>query len=328
MNFADFCQYRDVVLRERGNVLNCAEMNLYRSLNRLIPQRPPSMAKTTHRCHLAAEWAERMRIPTTAHAALCSSGVRDSLATLFRHYSTADTKLWLPTDNYPVYGEIAAAAGLDCNWFGTIPKPKWPSDKPTLQMELLLVSNPLKPLGRWLDPHDETALIDWLNADSRRRLLLDTVYTFATEFHSSTLRLLETGQTILLHSLTKGWLHPKLFGIALVPNSDVATLMPCFRSNPPTQSSLAHARDLLAHHSEMPIAISNELLGARSRLLSAVPTIPNSSVRPDSAPGYFVIVPRSADEWLNKRNVLGIPPTVFGASRTDLTVLSSLRFLE
>ena len=327
MNFAEFQQRRKIVLRERGDVLDCAETNLYRALARLIPSAMPQAEGTVHRCHLAAEWAARFGLSAAAQRALCSCGVRDSLAILFRHYSAENVKLWLPSDNYPVYGELARTAGLMPDWFPTLPQPCWPANAPGAAPELLVVTNPLKPLGRWLDANDEDALLSWLAADSRRRLLLDAVYTFATEFHSSTLRLLATNQTILLHSLTKGWLHPRLFGIALVPEADAAALAPAFRTQPPPQPNLARARELIAHAIETPISVANELARARERLLNALPTV-HSVPQSGTALGYFTIVPGSAAEWLEKENILGIPVTAFGSLRADLTILSSLRFVE
>lgn len=326
MNFAEFQQRREIILLERRDVLDCAETNLYRTLARLIPSATRQPEGTVHRCHLAAEWAKRFGLAAAALQAFCSCGVRDSLAILFRHFSAENVKLWLPSDNYPVYSELARAAGLTPTCFPTLPEPCWPANPPGAEPELLVVTNPLKPLGRWLDASDEDALLAWLAADSRRRLLLDVVYTFATEFHSSTLRLLATNQTILLHSLTKGWLHPRLFGIALVPESDVAALSPAFRTQPPPQPNLARARELLAHATEMPITVANELTSARERLLNALPTI-HPMPQSEMASGYFTIVSGSAAEWLEKENILGIPVTAFGSLRTDLTILSSLRFV-
>ena len=174
MNFAEFLEFRAHVLCESRDVLDCAETNLYRTLARLVPPAHPPLDGTIHRCHLAAEWSERFGIPTAARRALCSSGVRDSLEILFRHYAAQGAKLWLPFDNYPVYGELASAAGLTPNLFPTIPEPCWPADPPSAvprsaTPELLVVTNPLKPLGRWLDARDEDALLAWLAASSRRR---------------------------------------------------------------------------------------------------------------------------------------------------------------
>jgi len=279
-----------------------------------------------HRCHLATEWAARFDLPPELSSrALISCGVRDSLALLFRHYAGEKARLWLPADTYPVYGELARAAGLVPLEFVTLPEPAWPDTLPDPRTELLVITNPLKPLGRWLPPGDVSALTAWLDASPHRRLLLDTVYTFETRFHPATLMLLATQQTILLHSLTKGWLHPRLFGVALVPESDTAALAPVFRAQPPPQSNLARARELMAQQPGMPASIARELDLAQSRLLS---TIPQDLTPPTTAdaPGYFTPVAGRWQDILDGGNVLGLPATVFGSKCEDITILSSLSF--
>jgi histidinol-phosphate/aromatic aminotransferase/cobyric acid decarboxylase-like protein len=256
-----------------------------------------------------------------------SSGVRDSLTRLFRYYAGPKARLWLPADNYPVYGELARAAGLTAQEFLTMPAPVWPDAKPQAAVEVLVLTNPVKPLGRWLTREDVTALTAWLAASPSRRLLLDVVYTFDLRFHPTTLQLVATGQTILLHSLTKGWLHPRLFGIALVPESDAKALAPTFRAQPPPQPSLARARELLSCYPEMPVAVGTEIAASRTRLRAAVPV---GVCGPTSADvtGYFTPVMGRWSDLLKEANVLGLPAPVFGSSREDITILSSLNFFK
>lgn len=327
MNFADFQHLREGLLRERSDVRDCAATNLYAALAGLIPPHAAAPERTVHRCHLATEWAEAFGFPPEAsRCALVSCGVRDSLAILFRHYAAENAQLWLPSDNYPVYADIARAAGFPTREFATLPEPAWPDAAPHTATELLLVTNPLKPLGRWLTDSDVAALTAWLAAHPGRRLLLDAVYTFETRFHTTTLQLLATQQVILLHSLTKGWLHPRLFGVALVPEQDSAILAPVFRAQPPSQPNLARARELMASHAGMPEKISLELAAAKERLHSAIPPhlVPITGT---DAPGYFVPLAGKWRELLDSTNVLGIPASAFGSQCEDITILSSLGFL-
>lgn len=327
MNFAQFQQFREKLRRERPEVVDCAATNLYAALARFIPPTATPTSHTVHRCHLATEWTARFDLsPGLSSRALISCGVRDSLALLFRHYAREGAQLWLPADTYPVYGALARAAGLIPHEFLTLPEPAWPTSPPLPGAELLVVANPLKPVGRWLSPGDVAALTAWLALSPRRRLLLDAVYTFETRFHPTALQLLATQQTILLHSLTKGWLHPRLFGVALIPERDAAALTPVFRTQPPPQSSLARARELMAQHAEMPANISRELDAARSRLLSSIPPHLTPLAMADS-PGYFTPVAGRWQDILDGTNVLGLPATVFGSQREDITILSSLSFL-
>jgi histidinol-phosphate/aromatic aminotransferase/cobyric acid decarboxylase-like protein len=242
---------------------------------------------------------------------------------LFRHYASKGAKVWLPTDNYPVYGELARKAGAAPNEFVTLPEPKWPDATGFSGPEILVVTNPLKPLGRWLPSADVSALVQWLNGSPALRIILDTVYTFDARFHPTTLALLETQQTILLHSLTKGWLHPRLFGIALVPEQNAEALTPVFRANPPSQSSLARARVLMGQHAALPTTVGAVLNSARGGLISRLETkLPLLS----RSEGYFFPVQGRWSELLDKVGVLGLPVSVFGSDREEMTILSSLTF--
>jgi aspartate/methionine/tyrosine aminotransferase len=327
MKFADFQQFREKVLREQRDVLDCAATNLYAALARLIPPFTPVPEHTVHRCHLATEWGQHFGFPAeTSRLSLVSCGVRDSLSRLFSHYKGTNACLWLPADNYPVYGELARAAGLIPLEFPTLPDPIWPDAPPTTGPELIVVTNPLKPLGRWLSHQDVAALIAWLHASPQRRLILDVVYTFDRQFHTTTLELVETEQTILLHSLTKGWLHPRLFGIALVPKRDAGTLADVFRALPPAQSNLVRARELLSHHADMPAVIAREIAASRKRLFSALPE-DFPAISPVEASSYFMPIRGHWSDLLESKNVLGIPASVFGSPREDITILSSLNFV-
>jgi aspartate/methionine/tyrosine aminotransferase len=325
MNFAEFQQSREKILRERESVLDCAETNLYRALACLAPPTFPPPSTTIHRCHVAAEWAECFGFANeTARRALVSCGVRDSLAILFQHYAGANSRLWLPRDNYPVYAELARSAELATSEFPTLNDILWPDATPASYAEILLVTNPLKPTGRWLNSRDVQQLEVWLAQDASRRLLLDAVYTFGTEFHPTTLRLLKTRQAILLHSVTKGWLHPRLFGVALVPEADFAMLAPVFRAKPPPPN-LSHARELLTQHRATPAAVATALACTREKFAAAMPQTIQLPACGD-APGYFFPVSAPWQILLDRHGILGLPASVFGSQREDITILSSLKF--
>lgn len=326
MNFTEFQVMREKIRIERPGVIDCAATNLYSALARLFSPTSAAPNHTVHRCDLAAEWVQCFGfLPEVAGCAFVSSGVRDSLTLLFRYYAETKARLWLPADNYPVYGELARAAGIAAQEFLTLPAPVWPDAKPGTAIEVLVLTNPVKPLGRWLTMEDVAVLTAWLAASPNRRLLLDAVYTFDPRFHPTTLQLVATGQTILLHSLTKGWLHPRLFGIALVPESDARVLAPIFRAQPPPQPSLARARELLSCYRKTPVAVGAEIAAARTRLRSALAGGACGLTSADVT-GYFTPVVGGWSDLLEEANVLGIPASVFGSSHEDITILSSLNF--
>ena len=326
MNFSEFQSFREQLLRERSDIADCAETNLYRTLARLLPPSEATPDGPVHRCHLAEAWANRFGLPAeSAPRAFISCGVRDSLERLFRHYAKQPVRLWLPEDNYPVYRDLATATGLTPRFFSTLPEPIWPNQPPEHGPEILLITNPLKPLGRWLDDREVQSLTTWLAQSPQRRLLIDAVYTFEMRFHESTARLLSTGKTLLLHSLTKGWLSPRLFGVALVPESDAPALLPHFRENPPAQPSLVRAREFLLRYPDMPHTIACELMQANHRLNAMVPTR-TTRLTGNSTPGYFIALATPWTELLERDRLLGLPAAVFGSPRNDITILSSLNF--
>lgn len=167
-----------------------------------------------------------------------------------------------------------------------------------------------------LTTEDVSVLVRWLAANPGRRLLLDAVYTFGIRFHESTMELVRGGQTILLHSLTKGWLRPKVFGVALVPPQDVDALAPVFRRESPSQANLAEAQFLISACRDLPERVAGTIETANRTLRSTF-------VVPDAV-GYFHPVARPWSRMLDE-GILGIPAAVFGSACADITILSSLR---
>ena len=327
MNFISFQEQRKALLEKRPKLLDCAETNLYRALSHLIPTLPPPPKDKVHRCHLATQWVEFFGFSNDlSKRSLISCGVRDSLARLFGHYTKKNTRLWLPADNYPVYQDLAMAAHIKPLSFATLPNVQWPTAVPTDQTEILLITHPLKPCGRLLDEKDLVHLKNWLGASSHRRVILDTVYILEPRFDTITLDLLATDQVILLHSLTKGWLHPKLFGVALVPEQDAAELTPVFRHESPPQANLASARYLLSDHAQMPNQIALALEFAKKKLGERQPDLFRKCL-PTQPSSYFFPIQFSWQQLLGK-GILGLPTSTFGSSREDFSLLSSLTFLS
>lgn len=327
MTFPDFQLQRARLLAERAGLLDAAETNVYRALAPLMPGPAQAAEGTVHRCHLASQWVAFYGLPAeVSRRAFISCGVRDSLRILFQHLAQKPCALWLPEDNYPVYQELAAAAGLAPRSFPTLPEIEWPQEAldAAVEREWLLLTHPLKPRGRALDATDADRLKQWLAASAKRRVVLDTVYTLETRFDAVTHDLLATGQVILLHSLTKGWLHPRCFGIALMPEQDAAEWMPVFRAEPPPQQNLATARHLMANHAELPARIAECLTTAQTRLREELRHLRLDAL-PVTTTSYLVPVRRSWDALL-EQGVLGLPASVFGSRRDDFTLLSTLHF--
>lgn len=327
MNFVDFQHHRTHLLSERPGLLDAAETNLYRALASLMPGPAPAAGGSVHRCHLASQWVAFYGLPAEAsRRAFVSCGVRDSLRILFGHLAQRPCKLWLPEDNYPVYHELAMEAGLAPCSFPTLPEIEWPQEAPAAEVdhEWLLLTHPLKPRGRSLTEGDAARLKEWLAKSAKRRVVLDAVYTLETRFDAVTLDLLSTGQVILLHSLTKGWLHPRCFGVALLPEPDAAEWMPVFRAQPPPQENLITARHLMSAHADSPAKIAQCLTAAQQRMLESVRHLQLEYLPADTT-SYLIPVKRRWEDLLTQ-GVLGLPASVFESHRDNLTILSTLSF--
>jgi aspartate/methionine/tyrosine aminotransferase len=327
VNFAAFQLWREQSLRAETEVLDCAETNLYQSLGSLRPQPEPGTERKVHRCDLARAWLGRYGFTEcNSRRALVCRGVRHALGLIFRELAVDDTVLWIPSDVYPVYLELARAVGVEPRLFTTLPTPKLPANRADGRVEYLLLTNPWKPLGRFLTERECADLIAWLGASSHRYLLMDCVYDLGAPFHLTTQKLLETGRAILLHSVTKGWLWPKTFGVALLCEEQ-KQLEWVFRNDPPSQDQLRLAEKLFSGVAHVPGEVVAALHARKRELLAGLSALVRRSFLIDpecAAPGCYLFPVRlSAEELLQQHRILAIPASAFGAD-WDGSILTSL----
>jgi histidinol-phosphate/aromatic aminotransferase/cobyric acid decarboxylase-like protein len=324
VNFRDFVVFRKHVLAERPDVLNLAENDLAQTLRHLrVTPHANDSSHRTHRCHLAEQWLAVFGLPAEWRGrALISHGVRHSLALLFAGWARQGKTALLPADIYPVYGQLATAAGLPYANFETI---RTIEAGELQEADILLVANPLKPRGNMLGASEVSALKGWLAVDPSRRLVIDAVYTFNLGFHPSTIELLAGGQTVLLHSMSKAWLSPLVLGVALVPESDLDSFARLFREAPVREDALYEARARLQHDLRFPAQVSKVLnraeLGVRNVLRAR--GLEHLLPAEDQLTRYLFAVRANADKLLRELDVLAIPLSVFGGD-DDYSVISCL----
>lgn len=329
MNFAAFRSWREACLRTMPDVLDCGETNLYSSLASLQPRVDLSqMQQKVHRCDLARAWLQRygFEIGQSRRALICR-GVRHALQLIFRRLAAEGASLWLPQDVYPVYWSIAQSAGIDPQPFATLPAPSFPAAGSVDGPEFLLIANPFKPLGRFLSEEECSALMQWLDASPNRKLLIDCVYDLGAPFHPTTMQLQQTGRAILLHSVTKGWLKPETFGVALLAE-DWPEMESAFRDAPPSATQLQFAQHVLSKETGCPARVADALQARARNFAERLPRAILDSILvglPDGSPGcYFFPVPFSAEQLLNEHRVLAIPASAFGSQCWNGSVLTSL----
>jgi aspartate/methionine/tyrosine aminotransferase len=318
MNFVAFQLWREQTLRESSDLLDCAETNLYRSLASLRPKADASDADySVHRCDLARAWLARYGFSVNdSRCALVSRGVRHALALIFQELARSDATLWIPGDVYPVYLELARAAGIEPRFFTTLPEPKIPATQPNGSPEYLLITNPWKPLGRYLTDKECDALTGWLAASSHRHLLVDCVYDLSTPFHATTQKLQGAGRAILLHSVTKGWLWPKTFGVTLI-GEKYSQFEPAFRNDSPAPDQLRLAHQFLSTDADCPNLVVAAVQNRAKKLFATLPDSVRKSFLLDpsclSPSCYFFPVEIRAEELLRRHRILAIPSSAFGA---------------
>jgi hypothetical protein len=328
MNFQQFLTWREQQLLAHSDLIDGGETNLYRALSALSTLEPDAAPQRIYRCDLARGWLSRYGYGTElSRQALVCRGVRHALELIFRDLKTNDATLWLPSDVYPVYQELAWNAGIAPRRYDSLPAPVLPDEAPLPGEEVLLLANPWKPLGRYLDDDEVMRLLAWLEASPRRHLVIDAVYDLGTPFHASTRRLQETGRAILLHSVTKGWLAPRTFGVALIGERH-GRLEAAFRDEPPAQEQLRFAERALSSDAGRP-ALVMQVLQARARhLLARLPgdikaalTLEPSQL---AAGCYFFAVDLPTQSLLHEHRWLAIPASAFGATDWHGSIITSL----
>jgi aspartate/methionine/tyrosine aminotransferase len=326
MRFEEFREFRQRQLSASSSLLDAAETNVYRALAPMRPEAPTDMS-TVHRCDLARAWLRRFELPEerSGQAMVCR-GVRHGLDVVFRRLRAVRARLWLPSDVYPVYFDLARAAGLAPASYPTLPAPALPRSPADHRPEYLLLTNPSKPLGRYLSDAECAAVITWLGESPRRCLLIDSVYDLGAPFAAGTRRLLDTGRAVLLHSVTKGWLWPRTFGVVLLGPAQAAWAE-AFRADPPTSAQLRLADRLLTEHSDVPRQVVDELAARAERLFEQLPDEVLGAIPTESrtCPGnYFFPVEIPAETLQRECGVLATPVSVFGENDWSGSILTSL----
>jgi len=311
MNFAAYKELaRGILASERGARLaryDC--MNPVKALETMRPSFPTSLTPVSV-SELEAAWRARWALTAEGSVRL-SSGVRPLLAQLFASFARDGRRLLAPEDVYPVYLELARKAGVATRTFPTVPRPALPLPVPAGRgREALLVPEPLVPLGRGLNEVETAHIRSWLDADRDRILILDTVYTFGARFTKPAEAFLTGGQTVLLHSLAKGFLTPDLAGFAIGPGAVLDGL-----AHDIGDEARAKAGHVLREAADLPQRLAAEF----SRRWSAL----GDSDIPTPATGYFSVVPIAFDDFL-ARGRLAVPGTVFGARADDWSAVTCL----
>lgn len=327
MDFGEFLRWSQTSRVEVPNASCFCETRISVAYSAIRPM--PELAANApdvHRCDLARLWCETYGVdPSLSPTALVCEGVRQALEIIFESLARRGAGVAVPTDVYPVYWRLASQARLRPVGFATFPQFEVAEVLRTAAQAsalVVLLPQPLKLHGRSWTELEVAAARDWLRDDPARRIILDGVYGFGAPLDSGTNRLLATDQVLLLDSLSKGWLHERVFGVALVPRRDLATYSATFRSLAPAKPKLALAHELLTKYRQFPQRLLRDMSTRRRELMARARDTRISTL--PAAGGYFVAMQCSAQALLVEHSLLTIPVTVFGSGFADWSIASVL----
>lgn len=312
MTHAEFLALRESLRASRPSLVDCAELNVYRSLA-LPPIAPSIDPQARYRCHLAERFLAHLGLPESLKPrAQVSHGVRRSLRALFGVLASRGARVGVPSDVYPVYLQLAADAGV------TVVPFEARRGLPELErVDAVLLCEPLKPWGTTLSEAESLRLEAWAREDAGRLVMIDSAY--ATPPTATVRRLVDQGAAALLCSLSKGWLLPDHVGLCLTPPAWQPLAREAFATLEKDEAKLRIGFAALTEHAHRPLEVARALASQAARLDAFTGARPE--LEASACKGYFAHSPRSFDELLAV-GVLAVPASVFGGASG--TVLSSL----
>lgn len=330
MSFSEFIVWSRHILSTAPNVKRLCEMRIARAFSSLKPVVDvPNSFSTVHRCDLAREWCEVRGLQRQDKTALVCEGVRQGLGLVLTVLARAGHRVALPRDVYPVYWRIASESGLEPLGFETFPAFDLRSILEAAsgsEAFVVMLPMPLTLQGRDWTEEEVRRAVTWLREEPRRRLILDGLYSFGLPHDVPTKGLLETGQVIYLDSLSKGWLHELVLGVAVVPEQDLEIYRNSFRDLHLSQANLFRARHLLSCYRDFPDQLTKEIARKRDALQQL---LAETGLRALPATrGYLIPVEASAFILLERHGFLTIPVTVFGCRSDQWSIASALPSAE
>ena len=311
MNFQEYRAAKETYLKSDPLRLDC--MNTQKALSHLAPPASATGEETTLQEALSV-WQEVSGFDLGHLHAIPGKGVRDLLMQLVQQLKQQQASFIFPQDVYPVYHQILG--DYPCRTYRTFPE--WEFDclmEVSDQRQVLLLTQPAVPVGRYLTLQETTTLVDWLAADERRLLIIDAAYAYEPN-HSIYLQLIQTGQCICLFSLSKPWLMPEQWGLAVGPRE----LLKRYRQ--PRDDFISNWVKTVRQHATLPAQLRSAFSEEWQRLAPAIHNFAPHWQPPQA--GYYSTVSIPFAQLLQEQNVLGVPASVFGSDRKDVTVISCL----
>ena len=317
MNFKEYKTWQKAYLEKNPNVFRADCLNPFISMNYLLDKVAFKSKDVTQR-ELYNKWKEINGIDIPSHNLVLTRGVRHSLSKLF--HILKNKIIYMPQDVYPRYAQLAKKKHVKT--FVTYPKTDWESLK-NVESSVILLTIPFTPIGRELNQEDMNQLEGLL--ERKNNIIIDSVYDYNLSSNFQKLQpLFKKGSVIWLHSLSKTYLSPEVLGIVYFSSMVIKGFFVKAEESYAFKDKVSYDRayNILSQIPNLPALQQQEFNRGFDYLSeNTALDIYKSEI------AYFSIIEEPFKELL-KRNILGVPASVFGSDREDLTVVTGLFYLD
>lgn len=319
MDFETYKEWRtDILTRHTPERFDCLNPFLAMDFTRRwhtspTPAEPAQALEAWKHLHRAAYTPARWG---------ATQGVRSALGGIFAAAQERGMELWLPQDVYPFYAQEAARSAPQCpiRRFPTLPQPDFGELDTAQPAALLVITHPLSPLGRFLAPHELSALRAWSQCGRDRWVVLDSVYLYANRLPAGYAPGFGADRILGLFSLSKSWLLRGVFGAIGGPagGDDWWLRAPAPPSNAASGDALAalHSDPMMPARQRQVFRAEWARRGHHLHHYRAPAAGPGS--------GYFRPVRVQVHTALERDNILLVPASVFGHTDPEWSIATCL----
>lgn len=319
MNYNEFLVKKENILNDNPDLINLAENNFYNYLpNNIEYDGSGHINGIVYRCHLVEDWLNYYSLSAELKKNIgVSNGVRHSIETLVKEFS--NKKFMIPADVYPFYQKTLNDNKIEYSEYKTLNVESLFDDIEDEIADVMLLTDPLKPLGRDINKSEYLKISKWLSKDEKRILMVDSVYTIHNELNEFIFELYKkTNQVILMYSLSKSWCLPNHFGITIFPQNSLGQeLREVYKKLDKNQDKLNLAYMALNKYKEKPSKIKNIIEQNHIKIKEYIDIEHSKSIK---NPSYMYYTKISFDEFLEK-GILVIPASVFGCKDGSIVSL-------
>ena len=314
MNFKEYKLWQKEFLEKKPNVFRADCMNPFKSMDYLLKNIEFSDKKREKK-ELYELWSKVNSIEISTENLAFSKGVRDSLGILFEIFK--EKNIYMPQDIYPRYFELASKNKV--HTFTTYPMMDW-AYIGGIKGSVVLLTIPFTPVGRRLSDEDIGQIEELIS--NGNYVVIDSVYDYDLKKSFSSLgKLLKSERLFWLHSLSKTYLSPEVLGINYVPSGYKQYFESSWKAKKKDGADFSRPYDILAQKQNFAEVQAGEFRKGWSNLYE------NTGLEVSAEIAYFSVIEEPFEELL-KRNILGVPASVFGSKKSDVTIVTSLFYLS